>query len=244
MGPSRSDFPKKPGTNLSQQQGNRKRRGRRRRGKGPQGPVVDQNTALPEDARTFWERSNVRLGFETDGNDDGRRKGRAPVEYPCAVCGTMMMLDRWPKHRHDARCDTCKQEISGLLREDPDDDASQDPRARPPGGASDGIPVMTPEDLEAVAQMRAAKAFENAGRTANTRRSRRRGGGQGGQNGEGGQRRRRRRGGGGGQNQNQNQNQNNGQSSSGGEGRRRRRRRRGGGGQGGGPRPNAPQNDG
>ncbi len=112
-----------------------------------------------EDPRTFWQRSNARLGVEAVGDDPNRRRGRGPVEYPCAVCGTMVMMDRWPKHRHEVRCEPCRATVSSMLD---DEDDAQPMAARGEGAPRpavparlEGLPEMTPEDLEALAELRA-----------------------------------------------------------------------------------------
>lgn len=192
-----------------------------------------------EDPRTFWERSNARLGVAPPEPSGGgqRRSGRAPVEYPCSVCGTMVTLDRWPRHRHDVICPSCRKEMSGLMADEdvPVPQRSGGGRRKKP--ALEGLPEMTPEDLEALAEMRAAGDLGN-GRSDNKRRSRR-GGNRGGGGGQGRNRRRSGRssgggGGGGGGESRSGGGQGGGNKQSKGEGqgqgRRRRRRRKSGGG--------------
>lgn len=145
-----------------------------------------------EDPRTFWERSNARLGVDPSLQDPaGRRKGRGPLEYPCSVCGTMVMLDRWPKHRHDVRCEPCKQTVSTLLTDE--DRASlrqMDDIGRPTGTRIEGLPELTPEDLEAIAEMKARNAGDLGPMLRGGRRRRRGGAANGDANGEGRRRRR------------------------------------------------------
>jgi hypothetical protein len=226
----------RPELTLTQPHGDRRRRSRHRKG-GPK-PVeaTPAGNGPLEDPRTFWERSNARLGVEAIGEDpSGRRRGRGPVEYPCAVCGTMVMMDRWPKHRHEVRCEPCRATVSSMLV---DDDDTQPPATRgdgaPPRPAVparlEGLPEMTAEDLEALAEIRANRGGgEPVLTSAGGARGRRRrtgpmpgvpGGGK--PRREGGEPRQARRGGGGAPN-------GGGDKAEGeGGGRRKRRRRRGG----------------
>ncbi|MCB9548392.1 MAG: hypothetical protein H6706_21500 [Myxococcales bacterium] len=208
---------------MSQAQGNQKRRGRSRSGGGGGGggngsgrpsrhaefqARIDPNAT--EDSATFWARSNARLGVPAPAATSGRRSGgRAIIECQCAVCGTDVMYDRTPKHRHEVMCDACRQAINGMLRGEERQAADQVRRATQGSRKQryDGIPEFTAEDLEALADMRAKRDIGN-GRVGNRRgpesggsRGPRRptsgGGGGGGGNaegdGEGGRRRRRKR---------------------------------------------------
>ena len=153
--------------------------GKRKRGRGrPQrrsGGRVDYQSKLgsferEEDAATFWQRSNARLGIEEEG---AGIRGRSPVEYPCAVCGVFVGLERMPKDRHDVICSTCKGALGGIY--DEEDQAAADTfvreRKSKQRGLLDGLPEMSEEDLEAVGSIKALFDNHNAGRSSNRRRS-------------------------------------------------------------------------
>ncbi|MBU0550673.1 hypothetical protein KKF91_10760 [Myxococcota bacterium] len=160
---------------MNQSQGSRKRRGRplrtQRVSKAAeyQAKVQDQLNGQ-EDANTFWARSNVRLGMEAGLNASGQRR-HDPVEFPCAVCGVWVSLERWPKDRHDVRCDQCKSAVGVLLKGD-EAQAAQAWRAHQKAyakGRLDGLPELTEEDLEAMAELRAQANNMGNGRVGNRR---------------------------------------------------------------------------
>ncbi len=154
-----------------------------------------------EDPATFWARSNARLGMEEKDDQGGGKRARGPIEFPCAVCGIFVSEDRWPKERHDVRCDGCRSAMSTILSDEDRDisDELRRTRVAEAKGKYDGLPELTEEDLAAVAEMKAL--------------AERRGNGQRGNNS--------RRGGGGRKRRSSNNNRN--KSRSGGSGRRRRR---------------------
>lgn len=157
---------------LSQSGRRKKSRGRsQRRG----GSRVDYQSKLgsferEEDAATFWQRSNARLGID-EGN--GGQRGRSPVEYPCAVCGIFVGLDRMPKERHDVVCVTCRGALGTMYDEEDQEAASTyiKERKSQQRGLLDGLPEMSEEDLEAVGSIKALFDNHNAGRSSNRRRS-------------------------------------------------------------------------
>ncbi|MEZ4465348.1 MAG: hypothetical protein R3F43_12950 [bacterium] len=168
---------------MSQGQGNQKRRGRSRPGGGGGGgggsgrpsraaefqARIDPNAT--EDSATFWARSNARLGVPAPAATSGRRSGGRPlIECQCAVCGTDVMYDRTPKHRHEVMCDACRQAINGMLRGEERQAADQVRRATQGSRKQryDGIPEFTAEDLEALADMRQKRDLGN-GRVGNRR---------------------------------------------------------------------------
>ncbi len=225
---------------MSQGQSNRKRRSR---GRGGQSSSSNNNKAAEhqaridldavEDPQTFWARSNARLGVDPAMDVPSGKRGRSPVEFPCAVCGIWVMLERWPKDRHEVRCDACRAAVGDLLTGDERSIASSYRDAHGNGRARlEGLPQMSPEDLEAIAEMRALANAMGNGRSSN----RKRGGGGGG--GGGGKRKRkragssssRRGGGGGGQRKAA---EADGNSGGGDRKRRRRRKSRRRGGEGG-----------
>ncbi len=214
-------------------QSNRRRRGRGSRGgrksgggqnrhqkqQGLHNQTQDYGAIDQEDPQTFWARSNARLGIDPGDSQNGQsKKGRPPVEFSCAVCGVWVLLDKWPKERHDVRCDRCKGAVTGLLQGDELEIAQGLRREHEPEihGRYEGLPEMTDEDKAAVAEMRTHADMMGNGRVGNRRR------------GSGSNRKRRRSGGG------KNQGQGGQQSKSSSGGRRRRRRRGGSGGGGGG----------
>lgn len=154
--------------------------------------------SLFEDSQTFWSRSNARLGmdaayFGKDGDKNG--KTRPPVEFPCAVCGEWVMLERWPKDRHEVRCESCKAAVGGLLVGE-ERSIAQDFRKQRKAelkGRYEGLPDMSPEDLEAIREMREVANAMGNGRVGN-----RRGKVSGASGGGGGKQRRRKKGDGGG----------------------------------------------
>lgn len=217
---------------MKQNNSNRRRRGRsgrgrnnhnHRRGSGEQAAHERSGLGIfdnVEDSSTFWARSNARLGIdESDDQNGGGRRAKGPIDFPCGVCGVFVSSDRWPKERHDVRCDDCRAAMNTLF-DDADRDISEElrrARAAEAKGKYDGLPELSEEDRAAVAEMRALEERRGNGRRGNNRR------------GSGGQRKR--RGGSGGNSGNRNR-----QRGGGGGGRRRRRSGgRGGGGGGGQP---------
>jgi hypothetical protein len=230
---------KSPETSLKQNNTNRRRRGRPGRGRNNgQGRKPNHEQAAhersglglfdnTEDAATFWARSNARLGIELTDDQSSGRRAKGPIDFPCAVCGIFVSSDRWPKERHDVRCDDCRQAMNTLF-DDADRDISDEmkrTRAAEAKGKYDGLPDLTEEDREAVAEMRALAERRGNGRRGNNSRR-----------GSGGQRKRRHGGGGGGGGRNKQR----GGGGGGGGGRRRRRSGGGGGGGGGGRGGNPP----
>ena len=222
---------------MKQNNANRRRRGRSGRGrnnhqgrKSGQEQAAHERSGLglfdnSEDAATFWARSNARLGIELGDEQSSGRRNKGPIDFPCAVCGIFVSSDRWPKERHDVRCDDCRQAMNTLF-DDTDRDISEEmkrSRAAEAKGKYDGLPELTEEDRAAVAEMRALAERRGNGRRGNN--SRRGGGGQ-----------RKRRGGGGGGGRNKHR------GGGGGGGGGGRRRRRSGGGNKGGGRPSSPKN--
>jgi hypothetical protein len=121
-----------------------------------------------EDPAAFWQRSNARLGID----EGGGAHSRAPVEFPCAVCGIFVGLERMPKDRHDVVCSTCKGALGGIYDEEDQEAAADFVRTRKSKqrGMLDGLPKMTEEDLEAVGSIKALFDSQNAGRSSNRRR--------------------------------------------------------------------------
>lgn len=121
-----------------------------------------------EDPAAFWQRSNARLGID----EGGGANSRAPVEFPCAVCGVFVGLERMPKERHDVVCTTCKSALGGIYDAE-DQEAAEDfvrTRRSKQRGMLDGLPEMTEEDLAAVGSIKALFDRQNAGRSSNRRR--------------------------------------------------------------------------
>ncbi|MCA9542418.1 MAG: hypothetical protein KC620_26155, partial [Myxococcales bacterium] len=105
---------------MSQLQERRRSRGRGGRAPKPGNTAAEHQASVNhdevEDAQTFWARSNARLGIEAENdNASNGKRGRGPVEFPCAVCGEWVQLERWPKDRHEVRCENCKAAVAGLL---------------------------------------------------------------------------------------------------------------------------------
>ena len=120
-----------------------------------------------EDSATFWQRSNARLGIDEGGGANSRA-----VEYPCAVCGVFVGLDRLPKDRHDVVCQVCKGALGGIYDEE-DQAAAADyvrTRSSKQRGMLDGLPEMSEEDLEAIGSIKALFDNQNTGRSGNRRR--------------------------------------------------------------------------
>ncbi len=179
-------------TGLSQGQSNRKRRSRGRGGQSSNNKAAEHQARIDldavEDPQTFWARSNARLGVDPAMDVPSGKRGRSPVEFPCAVCGIWVMLERWPKDRHEVRCDACRAAVGDLLTGDERSIASSYRDANGNGRARlEGLPQMSPEDLEAIAEMRALANAMGNGRSSNRKRG---GGGGGG----GGKRKRKRAG--------------------------------------------------
>lgn len=173
-----------PETSLSQHQGNRKRRGRSSRSGGRNGNRAADHQARVvdgmEDPQTFWARSNARLGVEAIGPNAMTRQKRAPMESPCAMCGVLCQMERFPKHRLDVRCDACRAAVGSLLGSDEERQlANQIKRQRRSEMSNkyDGLPAMSEEDLAAVAEMRSRQSLGN-GRSSNRRRRDSGGGGR------------------------------------------------------------------
>ncbi|MEE2785807.1 MAG: hypothetical protein VX589_00610 [Myxococcota bacterium] len=210
---------------MSQNQGNRKRRGRGAgRGNRANRGGPDNRSYLStfkddqEDPQTFWARSNARLGIDA-GTSDGtsQRRSKAPIDFPCAACGVPVLLEKWPKDRHEVLCDNCRGAVGHLL-DDSEAEIAQAYRRQHGTKAKtkfDGLPEMTEEDLAAVSEMRSQADRLGNGRSGNRRRG-----------SQGGQRKRRRSSGGGGQGQSRTRT---GQTAGGkaGGGRRRRRKKTG-----------------
>lgn len=198
---------------MSQSHSSRRRRGRGRGGRGSSQAAEHQASiqdSLIEDSQTFWARSNARLGMDAAyyGNTGGKngRGGKPPVDFPCAVCGEWVLLERWAKDRHEVRCENCKQAVGQLLSGEDKQIANEMRRERKAAakGRYDGLPEMSEEDLEAVREMRAIADAMGNGRVGNRRgkggksNRRRRKSGQSGDSRRKGGRRRGRGGGGGG----------------------------------------------
>ena len=153
-------------------QSGRRNRGRSRSNKQGRGRIDYQSKLSQfdreEDAATFWQRSNARLGIEEGAGNNGR----ATVEYPCAVCGVFVGLDRMPKNRHDVICSTCRGALGGIYNDEDQEAAADFVKARKSKqrGMLDGLPEMTEDDLEAVASIKALFDNQNAGRSGNRRR--------------------------------------------------------------------------
>lgn len=189
---------------------------------------------LFEDSATFWSRSNARLGMDAAyfGKDENGNKTRPPVEFPCAMCGVPVMLERWPKDRQDVRCDACKSAVGGLLSGEERQIAQDFRRQRKAEakGKLEGLPDLSDEDVEAIREMREMQNAMGNGRVGN-RRGKTSGGGKGRRRkkGNAGSSQQRRKGGGkrrGGKRSGAQQGHSGG--------KRRGGRRRGGGGGGGG----------
>ncbi len=201
---------------MSQSHSSRRRRGRGRGGRSGSSQAAEHQASIQdslfEDPQTFWARSNARLGMDAAyyGNTGGKngRGGKPPVDFPCAVCGEWVLLERWAKDRHDVRCDNCKQAVGQLLSGEDKQIANEFRRERKAAakGKYDGLPEMSEEDIEAVREMRALADAMGNGRVGNRRgkgsgkSNRRRRKGQSGDNRRKGGRRRggRNSGGGGG----------------------------------------------
>lgn len=220
---------------MSQSQSSRRRRGRGRSNRTSGSSQAAEHQAsvqdsLFEDPQTFWARSNARLGMDAAyfGNTNGKngRTGKPPVDFPCAVCGEWVLLERWAKDRHEVRCENCKQAVGQLLAGEEKQIAQEFRRERKAAakGKYDGLPELSDEDLEAVREMRALADAMGNGRVGNRR-------GKGSSGGKAN--RRRRKGGGGGQSGAQRRKGGRSGSSNGGGGGGRRKAR-GSGGQGGG----------
>ncbi len=184
-----------PEITLSQSHSSRRRRGRGR-GRGSSSQAAEHQASIQdslfEDPQTFWARSNARLGMDAAyyGNTGGKngRGGKPPVDFPCAVCGEWVLLERWAKDRHDVRCENCKQAVGQLLSGEDKQIANEMRRERKAAarGKYDGLPEMSEEDVEAVREMRAIADAMGNGRVGNRRgkgggksgRRRRKGGGQ------------------------------------------------------------------
>lgn len=226
---------------MSQSHSSRRRRGRGRGGRGSSQAAEHQASiqdSLVEDAQTFWARSNARLGMDAAyyGNTGGKngRGGKPPVDFPCAVCGEWVLLERWAKDRHEVRCENCKQAVGQLLSGEDKQIAHEFRRERKAAakGRYDGLPEMSDEDVEAVREMRAVADAMGNGRVGNRRgktsgksNRRRRKSGQSGQSGDARRKSGRRRGGSGGSGGggNSGSSKRSGGRSRGGRGRSRRR---------------------
>lgn len=153
-------------------QSGRRNRGRSRSNKQGRGRIDYQSKLSQfdreEDAATFWQRSNARLGIDESAGSSGR----AAVEYPCAVCGVFVGLERMPKDRHDVVCGTCRGALGGIYNEEDQEAAADFVKARKSKqrGMLDGLPEMTEEDLEAVSSIKALFDNQSAGRSGNRRR--------------------------------------------------------------------------
>ncbi len=144
-----------------------------------------------EDQATFWARSDARLGIDPSTNVTRRTK--APAAFPCAMCGEMCALDRWPKHRQDVICDTCKDATRVFLDDAEERKVAEEYRRsqkESKNGRYRGLPELSDEDKEALSEMRTRASTMGNGRVGN----RRRGGGGGGGAGGDGRRKRRSRG--------------------------------------------------
>ena len=153
-------------------QSGRRKKNRGRSGKQSRGRVDYRSRisefAAEEDSATFWARSNARLGIDESGGASG---GRAPVDYPCAVCGVIVGLERMPKDRHDVVCTTCRGAL-GTLYDDEDQEAAADfvkTRKSKQRGLLDGLPEMSEEDLEAIGSIKALFDSPGSGRSGNRR---------------------------------------------------------------------------
>ena len=105
------------------------------------------------------------------------------------------MLEKWPKDLQAVRCQNCQSAVAGLLDDCEKEDAEVVIQARREraGTATDGLPVLTDEDREAVEEMRKLSNQMGNGRVGNRRRGspsgRRKRRGQGGQGGGSGKKR-------------------------------------------------------
>ncbi len=124
-----------------------------------------------EDARTFWERSNARLGMDPADANPGRKGGpHQQVEMICSVCGTAVMCDRAPKSRHDVVCGDCSSALGGLIQGEERSEANALKRVLNPNRNKryEGLPAFSEEDQEAIAELK-AKADMGNGRSSNRR---------------------------------------------------------------------------
>ena len=215
---------------MSSNQHNRRNRGRSG-GDSKRYHSLSPSHVESEDPQTFWARSNARLGIEGDTSNQSHRKTKPPIDFACAVCGTWVMLEKWPKDLQAVRCHNCQSAVAGLLDDDEKESAAAviSDRREHTSSQADGLPVLTDEDREAIEEMRKLSNQMGNGRVGNRRRGsgsgRRKRRGQGGQGGQGGSGKKRFQHGG-----KQQAKQSDGTGSGGGGSRRRRRRRGGRGG--------------
>ena len=100
------------------------------------------------------------------------------------------MLEKWPKDLQAVRCQNCQSAVAGLLDDEERQNAAVIVQERSDGSSArtDGLPVLTDEDREAIEEMRKLSNQMGNGRVGNRRRGstsgrrkrRSQGGGQGG----------------------------------------------------------------
>ncbi len=120
-----------------------------------------------DDPQKFWANSNARLGMDPEMGLTSNKKSKVGFEYPCAICGAMVMVERNPKHRYEVRCERCRQDLESMLTpEERQYLAAEAQRMTASRNVRDGLPELTEEDLEAISEMR-AKATMGNGRSGN-----------------------------------------------------------------------------
>lgn len=120
-----------------------------------------------DDPQKFWANSNARLGMDPDMGLTSNKRSKVAFEYPCAICGAMVMVERNPKHRYEVRCDSCRQKLDNMLTpEDRECLAAEAQRLNASRNVRDGLPDLTEEDLEALNEMRVKSNMGN-GRSGN-----------------------------------------------------------------------------